>query len=264
MSSQESLASAVKGAHTVFVVTNFWESRSAAIELAQGKAVTDACKVAGVQHLIFSSLLNITDISQGRLPNISHFDGKADIEKYIRQSGVPATFVLPGMFMSGFISMFRKNDDGVYALTLPVSGETAKIPLLDAGADMGKYFPLPGFTRSSDSNNSEGKFVKAAIKSYPSLLGQHIYAANNYLTPAEAVSQFSEVIGKPAVFQQLPNEVYKSFLPAPVAQELLENMLLFGDAGYYGGADLTASLNLVDEKPTSWKEYVEKSKAKLL
>lgn len=49
-----------------------------------------------------------------------------------------------------------------------------------------------------------------------------------------------------------------------MAQELLENMLLFDDVGYYGGADLTESLSLLDERPTSWREFVEKNKAKWL
>src|SRR6478735_8795352 len=79
MSTPEAAAPAVDGAHTVFVVTNFWESMSAATEIAQGKAVTDAAKAAGVQHLIFSSLINTSKASQGRLSHISHFDGKAEI-----------------------------------------------------------------------------------------------------------------------------------------------------------------------------------------
>ena len=110
---------------------------SAETEIAQGKAVADACKTAGVQHLIFSSLLNTTRASNGRLSHISHFDGKAKIEEYIRQLGIPATFVLPGMFMSGYFNMIRKNEDGSYVLAMPVSEEGAKAPLFDPANDMG-------------------------------------------------------------------------------------------------------------------------------
>lgn len=112
MSSAEAAAPAVQVAHTVFLMTNFWETMSADTEIAQGKAVTDACKAAGVKHLIFSSLINNTEASKGRLPNIAHFDGKAKIEAYIRQSGVPATFVLPGMFMNAYFDTVRRGDDG--------------------------------------------------------------------------------------------------------------------------------------------------------
>jgi hypothetical protein len=39
-------------------------------------------------------------------------------------------------------------------------------------------------------------------------------------------------------------------------------MLLLNDAGYYGGADVSESLRLVDQKPTTWKEYVAANKGK--
>ncbi|USW46744.1 Putative NmrA-like domain, NAD(P)-binding domain superfamily [Septoria linicola] len=95
MNSPETLSSALKGAHSVFLVTNFWESMSADIEFAQAKAVVDAAKAIGVQHLIFSSLINVSNESHGRLVYVSHFDGKARVEQYIRDSGLAATFVLP-------------------------------------------------------------------------------------------------------------------------------------------------------------------------
>jgi uncharacterized protein YbjT (DUF2867 family) len=141
MSPGSSLDAAVQGSHTVFLMTQFWENFSADAELAQGKAVADACKAANVQHLIFSSLINTTEASQGRLSNISHFGGKAKIEQYIRDIGVPATFVLPGYYMSNFFQTIRKNDDGSYMLALPVSGDKAQLPLFDVAGDMGAYGP---------------------------------------------------------------------------------------------------------------------------
>lgn len=137
MSSAEAAAPAVKGAHTVFLMTNFWETMSAETEIAQGKAVADACKAAGVQHLIFSSLINTTEASKGKLPNIAHFDGKAKIEAYIRETGVPSTFVLPGMFMSAFFQSIRKGEDGTFMLALPVSEDKAQLPIFDPASDTG-------------------------------------------------------------------------------------------------------------------------------
>ncbi len=107
-------------------------------ELAQGKNVADAAKESGVSHLIFSSLLNVTETSGGRLTHVPHFDAKAKIEEYIVSTGVPCTFVLPGYFMSNFVSSFRKKDDGSYTLACPVSSQ-AKFPLLDAPDDIGKH-----------------------------------------------------------------------------------------------------------------------------
>lgn len=138
MGSIELAAPAVAGAHTVFMVTNYWENPSGDGEIAQGKAVTDACKAAGVKHLIFSSLINVSEVSGGRLTHIHHFDGKAKIEQYIRGSGVPATFVLPGLFMSNLFTMIRNNGEGAYSLNLPVSPEKGQVPLFNAGGDLGK------------------------------------------------------------------------------------------------------------------------------
>ncbi|KAH7126077.1 hypothetical protein EDB81DRAFT_846736 [Dactylonectria macrodidyma] len=243
MSSADALAPAVAGAHTIFLVTNFWETFSADVEIAQGKAVTDAAKAAGVQHLIFSSLLNTTETSGGKLPNISHFDSKSKIEEYIRSTGIPATFVLPGLFMTNLFEWFRKDDKGEYTMALPVSPEKAQVPLLDASGDT-------------------GKFVAAAIRHHPQTLGTRIYATTNYYTPAQIAAEFSEVINKPAVAIQIPDDVFKSFLPAPAAQELLENMKLLEDPGYYAGADLKESLSLLSEEPISWKAFAELNKAK--
>jgi hypothetical protein len=35
----------MKDAYAVFAVTNYWESRSAEVEMTQGKAMADAAKV---------------------------------------------------------------------------------------------------------------------------------------------------------------------------------------------------------------------------
>lgn len=76
------------------------------------------------------------------------------------------------------------------------------------------------------------------------------------------MSEFSDVIGKPATFNQIPSDAFKSFLSPHVAQEMLENMLLLEDPGYYNKADLKESADLLDDKPTTWKEFVQKYKAK--
>lgn len=109
---------------------------------------------------------------------------------------------------------------------------------------------------------SLGKFVKAAIKNFPGTINKRIFAATDYYSPNRIISEFSEVIGKPANFNQVPAEVFESFLPAPVAKELTENMMLLEDPGYYGDADLKESLDLLDEKPVTWKEFVEQNRSK--
>ncbi|KAI9044486.1 NmrA/HSCARG family protein [Aspergillus affinis] len=242
ISTVEGALPAVSGAHTVFLVTNFWESMKKEVELSQGKAVTEAYKQAGVKHLIFSSLRNVTEISNGRLPNVTHFDGKAEIEDYIRASGISSTFVLPGLFMSNFFDFFNKQGD-TYTLAWPVNLEKARAPLFDAAQDT-------------------GKFVKAALANWPSTAGQRILAATDYYTPKRIVDEFQKVTGYKAQAVQIPPETFKSFLPEPVAQDMLENIQLLEDPEYFAGEPLEPSLKLLDQKPTLWEEFVIQNKEK--
>ena len=61
---------------------------------------------------------------------------------------------------------------------------------------------------------------------------------------------------------QISSDMFRSFLPPPVAEELNENILLLEGPGYYAGESLDASQALLDQKPTGWKEFVQKNKAK--
>jgi len=240
LNSPTSVASAIAGSHTVFLVTNYWETGQPAVEIAQGKTVADASKAAGVSHLIFSSLLDVSKESGGKLTHVPHFDGKAEIEQYIKDTGVPCTFVLPGYFMSNYVAlkMLAKQEDGSYLLAYPV-GKDSKFPLI---------------------GNDIGLFVRAAIKHSSSPSGKHILAAADYYTPTRIVAEFEEVTGKKAVFVTISEEQYKSYLPSFMAQEMLENHLFIENPGYYAGEGLGESLALLDAKPMTWKDYVVANK----
>jgi uncharacterized protein YbjT (DUF2867 family) len=78
----------------------------------------------------------------GQLTHVPHFDSKADIEEYIRQSGVPATFFLAAYFMTNFQMSIQKGEDGSLTLALPI-GRDAKFPLIDIAEDTGESDLLP-------------------------------------------------------------------------------------------------------------------------
>ena len=138
MNSKSSCVDAIRGSHTVFLVTNYWESADSEVEVTQGKNVADAAKEVGVSHIIFSSLIHVSKITKGRLSHIPHFDGKADIEEYIRSTGVPCTFVLPGYYMTNYPQMMKKGEDGSYTLAYPV-GNKALFPLFHP-KDTGMFY----------------------------------------------------------------------------------------------------------------------------
>ena len=86
-----------------------WEKASAAVEVAQGKAIADAAVVAGATLLIWSSLPNVTKMSNGKLSGMHHFDSKAEVETYIRGLPIKSTFYMAGFYMQNMQTIFKPN-----------------------------------------------------------------------------------------------------------------------------------------------------------
>ncbi|KAK4124700.1 NmrA-like family protein [Parathielavia appendiculata] len=249
LNDKATLLKAVEGASAVFAVTNYWEKADHELELRQGKALVDAAKDAGVHHFIWSSLINVSKLSNGKLPHVYHFDSKAQVEEYARGVGLPATFFLPGFYMSNIPGgMLRPNPDrdNAWTFSLPVPA-TAPIPVFDP-ADTGKY-------------------VKAAVLHRDAVLSRRILGATAYLTGTEIVEGFKKVFpeaGETATYRQQSEAEYLAALtgkgtPEFIAQELLENMLLLDQFGYYGGASLDETHALIEDELTTWEDYVRKS-----
>ena len=184
-----------------------------------------------MQHLIWSSLYDVTKLTGGKFPHVEHFDSKAAVEQYIREIGVPATYFMPGFFMSNFPGgSFRQlppsND---WTIALPMPPETP-IPFFDAGGDT-------------------GKFVKGILTHRDKVLGKRVLAATDYYTPLDAIAIFKDLFpaaGKSAKFVQLSKDDYKGALakagmPEKAQEELYENMTFMNEYGYYGKAGLAES-----------------------
>lgn len=241
-----SLKAAMKGAYAVFGVTNYWETKSAEVEIKQGKAMADAALAAGVQHFVWSSLLNVTELTGGKLSHVEHFDSKATIEAYIRTTPLPASFFLPGFYMKNLPGgMFRQlPPNNAWTIGLPIPG-TTPVPLLDTAEDT-------------------GKFVKGMLLHPKLVLGKRILGATDYYTLDTLVQQFKEAYpeaGVGATTVQLPEQVFKGILlgtgqDEKSATELLENMLLMDGFGYFGGADLKESHAVLVDKLTTWKDFM--------
>ncbi|KAF2172686.1 hypothetical protein M409DRAFT_16648 [Zasmidium cellare ATCC 36951] len=243
LNDKESVAKTVEGSSIVFGVTNFWETANKDIEVKQGRNIVDAAKKANVERLIFSSLVNVTKETNGRITSVKHFDGKAEIEEYARSVGVPGTYFMPSVFDIFFLGFFRKNANGEYALGLPFEG-TVRIPLIDIGSDA-------------------GLFVAAILLQLPETLNKRVVASGGYVTPDEAVATFTEVTGRKAVYNNPGWDLWSSFLPPKAKEEMTGNWQLIYNPGYYAGEPE----NAIDEghalvakaglrKPHSWKEFV--------
>ena len=82
-----SLQRAFDGAHIVYAMTDFWQTMSAEIETEQGKRVVDVAEsLPQLEHFIWASLPDGKALSQGRFPNIFHWQSKADVAKYTQET----------------------------------------------------------------------------------------------------------------------------------------------------------------------------------
>ena len=249
LSDKSTLLKAMEGADAVYAVTNYWELLDKQKEVEQGRRLVDAAKETGVQQFIWSSLYHISKRTNGGLPNVHHFDSKAEVEDYAREVGIPATFFLPGFYMSNVPGeMLRPTlPDNAWALTSPIP-PSAPMPIFDTA--------------------DTGKFVKAAVLNRDKLLGKRLLGATEYVTAGELVEAFKRVFpeaGKTARFNQIPEQVYKDILinhakmPEFAAQELLENFLLFDKYGYFFGESLDETHALLEDKLTTFDEYLKKT-----
>ena len=78
--------------------------------------MVDACKNAGIKHLVFSALDDVKGTLGKSCPD---FDGKHEIEKYALASGVPSTSVHYSFYMENFITgvvgpLVTKDDKGTF------------------------------------------------------------------------------------------------------------------------------------------------------
>ena len=278
LSNKDFLQKAFEGAYGVFGVTDFWATMNPDIEISQGKNVADAAKVhlssntvlvipsltqtspdkftialtspiqaAGVKHLVFSSLINVSKASNGKLTRVTHFDSKAKIAEYIQSIGIPASFFMPGFYMSNLLGMIQSGGNGELNLMLPISPES-KVPVFDTRGDTGKYV-LAILTKGLTDK-------KVFHKEYP--------AAVKYLTPKEIVETVAGHKGVKGHFIQVPEDAFIKALedkgmPHHAADDMTANMLLMNkdEVGYFGGMDVEAPQKELGVRPRSFEDWVK-------
>ena len=193
--------------------------------------------VSNFPCLFILTYSNRNAVSNGRITGTDHFEGKHEAELYIASTGIPCTFIQVGCYMSNFPGeMLRPDSNGQnYTITLPMPGDRP-IPLIDAGADT-------------------GKFAKAALQHRDKLLGKIVYASSAYVTPDQIMETFEKVYpksGKGAKFMQVPRDGFKGAIVPMMgeagAEDITQMFEFIGEYGYYGGAQLEGSLELLERE----------------
>jgi uncharacterized protein YbjT (DUF2867 family) len=126
-----------KGAQLAFINT----VSQAGDEVAMGRALADAAKRAGtIQHYIYSSMPDHS--VHGPWPGLPMWACKFTVENYVRQLGIPATFVYAGIYNNNFTSLpyplfqMELQPDGSFEWAAPFPPDMP-LPWLDAEHDVG-------------------------------------------------------------------------------------------------------------------------------
>jgi uncharacterized protein YbjT (DUF2867 family) len=179
----ESLEQAVTGADGVFSVQAFSDDNFD-LEVHQGKLIAKIAKAAGVKHFVYSSV-GSTDKNTG----VPHFDSKAKVEAYIKEIGIPATILRPVFLMENW-EMFGRDSILNGTLMQPLSSET-KLQQV--------------------SVNDVGAFAAIAFAKPSEWIGQEVDIAGDGATMTETAAIFSQIVGRPVNYVQLPWEQFQQF-----------------------------------------------------
>ncbi|KAJ7082957.1 hypothetical protein C8R44DRAFT_688380 [Mycena epipterygia] len=119
-----SLVSALRASEAVFAVTvpifPIKAEGEGPNELVQGKNMVDAAKEVGVKFFIFTSLPSIVKLSGGKYKNVLHYDQKAEVEEYLKSSGLANASLLLGAFLENFwtFGLLKKTATG-FDMSIP-------------------------------------------------------------------------------------------------------------------------------------------------
>jgi len=238
----EAVYKAFAGANIAFIVTNFWEHLDMKREAAEGKMMVDAAKAAGVDLLIWSGLDSVSEISKGKYTTVDHFEGKAEITAYARQSGVPLITAQIGWYGTNHLLFDgykpTKEADGSYVLALPVGPDTV-FPFIDAPHDY-------------------GQFVRKAIESPSFGPGSEILASSEDISIRDMLAQLSQITGKKVVHKRIGDEEFMAATKFPhrVALELLDSTKFYEEFGLFGPKDTKPSRQDLPRTPRTWAEFV--------
>ncbi|MDB4890507.1 MAG: NmrA-like family protein [Gemmatimonadetes bacterium] len=174
---QGSLERAARGVDTVFAMSTPFGGGEET-ETREGINILHAASSEGVTHLVYSSVAGAD-----RATGIPHFDSKFEVEKEIRQSGIPFTIVAPVFFMENFLAdwMAAGIAKGSIAMALPATRRLQQIAVADIA-----------------------QFTALVIERREGFLGKRIEIASDELTVATVAAQISDETGRHIEYTAIP------------------------------------------------------------
>jgi uncharacterized protein YbjT (DUF2867 family) len=211
----ESLTKAFRGAYGAYCVTFFWAHLSPEKEMAHARAMAQAAKEAGVQHVIWSTLEDTrtwVPLTDSRMPTlmgkykVPHFDAKGEANHLFTELGLPTTFLLTSFYWDNLIYFGmgpKRGPDGKLTFTLPMGDKR-----------------IPGIAAEDI-----GKCAYGIFKRGREFIGKTTGIAGDFLTGTQMAAALSKALGQEVRYNEVTPEVYRSF-GFPGAEDL-GNMFQF-------------------------------------
>lgn len=197
----ESLIKAFSGAYGAYCVTFYWSHMKPEKELHEAINMADAAKRAGLKHVIWSTLEDTrkwVPLESNEMPTlmgkykVPHFDAKGEADKYFLDSGVPVTFLCASFYWDNMIFFGmgpKKNDDGTYALAIPMGNKK-----------------LAGIAAEDIGKCAYGIFKKGS-----EYFGKYIGIAGDHLTISQMAEKMSKALNKKIIAQDVTPEQFRGF-----------------------------------------------------
>lgn len=188
----DSLKQALSGVEAVYGVTDYYDPKNLVqghnSEMLLGKNLVDAAKAMDVKYFIWSSLPHCTRVSNGKYPNVYHFDNKANVDDYLRDSGVPHSVLHTGWFLENlwnYNNLVPVPDSNCLELT---------VPRYDSQSP--QYFTW--------IERDLGQCALALLKHYKDpeseVLSRTFYAVSSKSNYTQFASTLQQALGKPVSF----------------------------------------------------------------
>jgi len=192
------LIEAFKGSFGAFLMTPGYAPQARDMptpEFAVGKKLADAALAAGVEHIVFSSLENVDEITAGKIW-APHFTDKGKVEAYIRSLPISSSFIQLAFFFTNMLEYYPPRLVGnelIFPIYLP---EDFAAPFVD---------PL----------TATGPAVLEMFDNYQAYAGRTLPVIGQSLTPRQIIEVFNRVTGRNAVYRSAFSEdALRHYFPA--------------------------------------------------
>jgi len=196
-----SMQKALEGAYGAYFVTFYWAHFSPEKEKTEAQHMAETAHVAGLQHVIWSTLEDTRQyvpLYDDRMPTlmgkykVPHFDGKGESDHFFTDLGVPTTFLRASFYWDNFIHFGagpKKGPDGKHYLT----------------------FPLDNKTMAGIASEDIGKCAYGIFKKGKELVGKTVGVAGEYVDGPDMAAAMSKAVGQEVIYNNVTPDAYRAF-----------------------------------------------------